>query len=297
MERPPQGFAITPHFIPRGIALIPFDVWVALTIYLGDIALEPWNDPVRFMSHTRASRVGFNMIGNNRRQDPPLLNKHVLWSLSMLVGWSDSQQHYAETTYEPRISGAKLGIGRVYAKAVSSTTLSNGAAEPLESVDNSIQKQDKELVAHLPQHPKPGAGDEASTVSRRAAPNEVAVAVRVTFFQQAKLVCQPVVFYFLLMNFLIVVAEKDADDTYTASRMYDRESDFTFEIGATSAEAALEGRLKVRMVIGALQVLAEFMSTQVEPSERFHEFAATFKWNGSVVGRIIMFKGRTRPGA
>ena len=280
---------------------------------MGDQALEPWDSRISVERLTRSAHVGVSMIGNNRPQDPPMLNKHFLWSLVAVIAWWEAQEGgavYAETNFGVMIAGVRYGVGRVFGMLTGEA----GVVSPPNRVDTAKKvKTRRQNLKPSPEEDPAAAKMSAQgskivtlpdgshefamqAMQRATSPNNDEIKLNVLFRDPSSpAVCAAVDFYLLLMKMVLHMAEQDADSAFQASKIYDRELDFTFEIGAMSPEAGARGDLIARMAIASLQAMANLMS--LEPSRnRFHEFWAKILWNGRPVGQMVMFKGRVPGG-
>ena len=315
-ESPPAGFGITPKFVSQTI-FFKYDAWIAFVRYMGDQALEPWDSQIKVELLSRSPRVGVSMIGNNRPRDPPMLNKHFMWSLMAVIGWWEAQEGgavYAETNFGVVIAGVRYGVGRVYSK-LGEEEEPNVVSQPsgVETSKKKVKTRRQTLTPSPEEDPAAGTSAQGSkivtladgtqelTIPAMKAPsapsNDDEIKLTATFKDdpRAPPVCAAVDFYLLLMKMVLHIAEQDPESAFQASKIYDRDLKFTFEMGANSEEAGRRGDLKAKMAVAALGAIAEMMS-QEPPRKRFHEFWAKILWNGRPVGQMVMFKGRVPGG-
>ena len=132
--------------------------------------------------------------------------------------------------------------------------------------------------------PRPSPGDP----SPRSDPR---LKLRASFRDDQPPVCHPYDFYKMLMLYLIEVAEMDPSAPVLGIGRWYPGSDMTFVIGPTSEAAGREGRLPVYAVIATLVYLGQYMATAA-PDERFRAFEGVINWDGPIVGKFRLQKGK-----
>lgn len=95
----------------------------------------------------------------------------------------------------------------------------------------------------------------------------------------------------MLMLYLIEIAEIDPSAPMLGIRRWYPGSDMMFYIGPTSEAAGQEGRLPVHAVIATLVHLGQYMAT-AGPDERFRAFEGVINWDGPIVGKFRLQKGK-----
>ena len=298
-EFPPAGFGIQPKYVGTTI-FSKYDAWVALTRYMGNAALEPWEMRVEFVRFTDQPRVGISMIGNNKPEDPPMLNKHFIWSMVNVIAWWESQEggRYASTKYGVLIGDERYGFGQIFGTVVGEE---NMVSPPNEVTTSKIRRRDMAIdpktdspatrsITTMPDGSReitdrPSGGTSASNA------DEVKLKVHYREDPKAPILCPGVEFYLMLMRMLMDVAQHDAESSYPYRKLYDQDNDFSFEIGARTPQAGEAGEFLTKMAIHGVQAMATLMADE-DPTKRFKEFYAQIFWNKRMVGQMSMYKGR-----
>ena len=204
----------------------------------------------------------------------------------MLKWWESQGTARGETSvfrsmgYLVSVEGVRLGFGRIYATVATTTPptpitpedqipaaqTASGGRELVSTQNGEVQAEVKKVIITI-------------TDSRRAVP-----------------FCSALDFYVLLMRLMLFAAELGAEGSFGNKYVYDRDNDFTLEIGAMSPEAAQEGELKGKMVGMALQLLGEFMATE-KAENRFKQFYGKYYEDGTPKAQMATYQGQPPEGA
>ncbi|KAG8526629.1 uncharacterized protein KY384_008830 [Bacidia gigantensis] len=258
-EEPPDSFTTDVEFKEGGKILSKYDTWLAIIGCLAEEAIRDWNAP-RILVDTSNRGVAIKLVRNRMAVDPPLLVKHVMWSLVIVVSQFWEEQNpplYAETTFKPQLSGQDLGLGQVlslYADTLNSTSEREGSGADAQNL--TIPGHDKVKIDFDPDLKSPA-------------------------------LCTAVEFYLIIMQAITQLGPRDKEAYMPGLRFYDREKDFTFQIGSSTEQ----DDLKQYMLVSALSFLAEVMYDQPQ-NERFRPFGGKVRWNGYVVAFLSFEKGR-----
>ncbi|KAG8533983.1 uncharacterized protein KY384_001726 [Bacidia gigantensis] len=291
-EDPPADFTTDTTFISGGQTLNRYSAWIALIHCLATSAFQDWNARQYRLDCTSAPRVSIKVVGNPRPGDPPLLVKHIMWSLLAVARFWESPSggpSYADTNFEPKVAAQRLGRGKVFSTGIGTSSSSAGD-------DNNDDASRIALPAAVYNQSTTRTSTSplfSSSLSSLANLTQDEVKLEIPFDLTTPVLCTPSEFYIILMQAIVKLGTKGPREPSIGVRYYYAPKDMTFEIGATSAAAAQD--LTQYKIVFALETLAEFMYAQ-SPEKRFHGFVGRWKWNDRIVGRVNMFRGRAPGG-
>lgn len=287
-ERPPSDFWVEFQYI-TGPTIGRFDLWTAIIITMGRMALYGWNVEVRNrLVFRRPIDVEVVIISSI---DPPRYQvKSVLWTLQQAFGTYNEQGLYTTASIKTRLGeGANehyLGLARIKGIETSATTDSqtNSLTSPLGN-DTSLtmtSSSNESLVLGTPL--SPAASDGQNNTSPQ--PKGLQVGLLYTTGGASFL---PQGFYALIINALVWAAQHDPKTGPSGLvSIYNAADNYTLAISPTSIPA--RDKLPWEIVIQVLVALPIEMHA-VGRGGRWAELQGRIKDDGEYIGRIKIAKG------
>ncbi|KAG8526642.1 uncharacterized protein KY384_008071 [Bacidia gigantensis] len=259
-ELPPPEFSIQPNFKAHGERLPAEKSMLSLIRCIGELAVSDWDEVQGILQCRSREKVGVD-IRPIFVKPAVMLTKHAVWSLQQLLYWwiDDQKRTFAETNWKTFSQQTLLGIGAAVDTGVSSAF--DNSSMPSNGIDSSISTNDQDTpIPHV----------VLSFQIYRGAP-----------------LCDALTFYSLLVDALVLMAEQPYRLPYAYNQIVDHDAKVTLEWGATSEEAAKEGKLLAGMAVEALIILADSMGEQ-PPKQKFLLTNASIrlKDGGAIVGRV-----------
>ena len=185
-----------------------------------------------------------------------------MWTLFQLSRYLERTGNFAEMRFATRLGNQRLGTGRLYAKrGVANTTSSELTSQ---GSDQFINADD---------------------------PTNARLSLRINGIRGGSQFTPPA-FFEAVMDGVIFVAEMGYDDTVRGITHFNPEADMSFAIFATSEQST---NLKAYIVLAALRGIANFMVKQ-PLTQRFTEFNGLVRWDGPIVGKMFLLRGRRSDG-
>lgn len=287
-ERPPLDFWVEFQYI-TGPTIGRFDLWTAIIITMGRMALYPWDAEVRNrLVFRRPSDVEVVIISSI---DPPRYQvKSILWTLQQAFGTYNEQGLYTTASIKTRLGeGANehyLGLARIKGIESSATTDSqtNSLTSPLGN-DTSLtmtSSSNESLVLGTPL--SPAASDGQNNTNPQ--PTGLQVGLLYTTGGASFL---PQGFHALIVNTIVWAAQHDPKTGPSGLvSVYNAADNYTLAISPTSIAA--RDKLPWDIVIQVLAVLPYEMLAAGRGG-RWAELQGRVKDDGEYVGRIKIAKG------
>ncbi|KAG8532453.1 uncharacterized protein KY384_002330 [Bacidia gigantensis] len=250
-EPQPTDFICAYNWKPRGIALTKIDTLIVMVEALSLLALQDFNkDQETFRFSNRELLI---RLSSTRVPDVPGFTiKEMLWAIRTTACYFQTEDRYGEINWAIKYSGyPHMGVGQL---AFDPTPPQDGPN--MTSFSNAtaggIAITDVKVLPDGPTYP-------AATV------------------------------YSVMMNLIIAEAEKPNGESFLAVTGYDRGSDASIGIGATSVAAA--NRFTHGAVKLAIADLAIKMSLVPHPY-RWRQCTFLIRINGRIIGRGAFGPGR-----
>ncbi|KAG8527228.1 uncharacterized protein KY384_008658 [Bacidia gigantensis] len=267
--KPPGDFRTSCFYDPGARPLNSFRRYIAIITCAVQEADKDWNLREMRVDCDGTEDIHLRLIGNPRPGDPPLLVKHVMWSI-IAVPHLWQRQGFAEIQFRPILAGQILGLGKVFRVGARSEddNISWGSTSPQMTYNESAGTQ--------------------TYRSQSLAPGNRDFYLQVHPSLSDRVLCTAAVFYNQLTSMIMHLAVMDRDSLISEIQVYDQEHDITFEMSAARG-IALED-FPQRAVLQAIEALANY-EADVRADWRFRPFTGTVSVDRRVVGTTALFEG------